>query len=153
MKVTRDVIYDLLPAYFADEVSGDSRALIEEFLATDPELRRMAERFRARMHESVGLERSVGDIDREKAVFGRAKARLKLRQAAIAWSFGAVVAFGLALLTGVRGPLGLQNPGTIIGLVFAALAAGTWAVSYRVDAERWYRILVEGDAGTGSRQS
>ncbi len=33
------------------------------------------------------------------------------------------------------------------------LSAGTWAVSNRVNAERWYRILVEGEAGTGSRQS
>ena len=54
MKVTRDVIYDLLPAYFAGEVSGDSRALVEEFLETDVELRRMAERFRTRIHDRTG---------------------------------------------------------------------------------------------------
>jgi anti-sigma factor RsiW len=53
MNVTRNVIYDLLPACFAGEVSRDTRVLIEEFLETDPELRRMAERFRrthARSH-------------------------------------------------------------------------------------------------------
>ena len=40
MKITRDVIYDLLPGYFAGEVSGDTRTLIDEFLATDPEFAR-----------------------------------------------------------------------------------------------------------------
>ena len=48
MNVTREVIYDLLPAYFAGEASADTRALVEEFFATDPELGRMAARFRAR---------------------------------------------------------------------------------------------------------
>jgi anti-sigma factor RsiW len=38
MKVTREVIVDLLPLYLAGEASVDSRALIEEFLKQDPEL-------------------------------------------------------------------------------------------------------------------
>ena len=45
MKITRDVIYDLLPGYFAGEVSADTRVLIDEFLATDPEFARMTSRF------------------------------------------------------------------------------------------------------------
>lgn len=38
MEMTRNVILDLLPLYLAGEVSADTRALIEEFLETDPEL-------------------------------------------------------------------------------------------------------------------
>jgi len=37
MRVTRDVIQDLLPLYLAGEVSGDTRTLVEEYLDTDPE--------------------------------------------------------------------------------------------------------------------
>jgi hypothetical protein len=37
MNVTRDVINDLWPVYAAGEASADTRALIEEFLARDPE--------------------------------------------------------------------------------------------------------------------
>ncbi len=37
MKVTRDVIMDLWPAYVAGEASADSRALIDEFVRNDPE--------------------------------------------------------------------------------------------------------------------
>lgn len=43
MDVTRDVIVDLLPLYLADEASADTRALIEKYLETDPELARIAE--------------------------------------------------------------------------------------------------------------
>ena len=38
MEITRNVILDLLPLYAANEVSADTRALIEKYLETDPEL-------------------------------------------------------------------------------------------------------------------
>lgn len=44
MEVTRDVILDLLPLYLDNEVSADTRALVEKFLAADPGLARIAER-------------------------------------------------------------------------------------------------------------
>ena len=43
MEITRNVILDLLPLYLADEVSADTRALVEKYLETDPELADMAE--------------------------------------------------------------------------------------------------------------
>jgi len=43
MDVTRDVILDLLPLYLAEEVSADTRVLVESYLAIDPELAKMAE--------------------------------------------------------------------------------------------------------------
>lgn len=42
MNVTRDVILDLLPLYLADEVSADSRILVEKYLETDIELAQIA---------------------------------------------------------------------------------------------------------------
>lgn len=42
MKITRDVILDLLPLYLADEVSADTRALVEKYLKTDPQLAKIA---------------------------------------------------------------------------------------------------------------
>ena len=38
MKITRNVILDLLPLYLADEVSDETRLLVEKYLETDPEL-------------------------------------------------------------------------------------------------------------------
>ena len=42
MEVTRNVILDLLPLYMANEVSADTRALVETYLQTDPELANVA---------------------------------------------------------------------------------------------------------------
>lgn len=67
MKVTRDVIYDLLPGYFAAELSDDAKALVEEFFASDPEFARMAERFRRLFNER--REASDTAAGREKALF------------------------------------------------------------------------------------
>jgi anti-sigma factor RsiW len=38
VKVSRDVVKDLLPVYLAGEASDDTRALVEEWLRSDPEL-------------------------------------------------------------------------------------------------------------------
>jgi hypothetical protein len=51
MNVTRDVILDLLPLYLADEVSADSRALVDNYLETDPELAKIAKEQSAAMGE------------------------------------------------------------------------------------------------------
>lgn len=42
MKITRNVIIDLLPLYLSDEASDDTNALVREYLETDPELAEMA---------------------------------------------------------------------------------------------------------------
>jgi anti-sigma factor RsiW len=49
MKVTRDVILDLLPLYYSDEASPDTRMLVEQHLANDPDLARVASEGRARL--------------------------------------------------------------------------------------------------------
>ena len=48
MKVTQDVIHDLLPAYLAGEASSDTVALVEEFLRQDSELAGTVETLRGK---------------------------------------------------------------------------------------------------------
>ena len=43
MNVARNVILDLLPLYLANEVSAETRSLVEKHLETDPELAKIAE--------------------------------------------------------------------------------------------------------------
>lgn len=43
MNVTRDVVKDLLAVHLSGDASPDTRALVEEWLRTDPELARLAE--------------------------------------------------------------------------------------------------------------
>jgi len=47
MEITRDIILDLLPLYLADEVSPETRDLVEKFLETDPQLAKLARQQRA----------------------------------------------------------------------------------------------------------
>jgi len=47
MEITRNVILDLLPLYSANEVSADTRALVEKYLKTDPELANVAKQLKS----------------------------------------------------------------------------------------------------------
>ena len=135
MNVTRDVVYDLLPSYFAGEASHDTRMLIEEFFASDPEFGRMAERFgRLLGQQSSGAT----EADRAKIVFERTRKRLQLRLGAMAWLLGAVFSFVMAGLTPFGGGISWRHPGIIIGVVFLAMALGTWAMSLSRYPEKWY---------------
>ena len=40
MKITREVVLDLLPVYLAGEASPDTRAVVEDFMKQDEELAR-----------------------------------------------------------------------------------------------------------------
>jgi len=143
MKVTRDVVYDLLPAYFADEVSTDTRELLEEFLATDPDFARMAERFRGLLQEQHDLSPEI-DANRERASFDRVRARVKLRQAAIVWAAAALVAFGIAMVTASNLRFGLSHPGIVIAVVCGAIALAAWLASNRFSVELWYDVVSGG---------
>lgn len=44
MEIPRNVILDLLPLYIADEASPETRTMVEEYLETDPELAKIAEK-------------------------------------------------------------------------------------------------------------
>ncbi len=42
MKVTRDVVTDLLPLYLSGDASDDTRRLVDDFMTTDPEFAQVA---------------------------------------------------------------------------------------------------------------
>jgi len=90
MKITRDVVYDLLPGYFAGEVSADTRALIDEFLTTDPEFSRMTARFKRLFDERGAVD--AGDASTERDRLERARSRAEFRQISAAFA----IAYSLA---------------------------------------------------------
>lgn len=57
MKITRDVINDLLPVYLSGEASADTRSLLEDYLRSDPSL---AADVRAQIDKSAAL---LGALD------------------------------------------------------------------------------------------
>jgi anti-sigma factor RsiW len=133
VKVTRDVIYDLLPAYFAGEASSDTRALVEECFDADPELRRKAEQFRAldRDRSSSGADT---DANRERLAFDDMRTRLRRRQSAIVSALCALMAFGMAIVAGMDRHLGSGKIGVIFGAVFGLISVWHWVASVRVVA-------------------
>jgi hypothetical protein len=103
MKVTKDVIYDLLPGYFAGDVSADTRTLIDEFLATDPEFARMTTKFHRLFAERAS---ESGDVTAERGRLERARRRAEARQISaaftIAFGLAAVFPFALDMIRGQR---------------------------------------------------
>jgi len=55
MEITKKVILDILPLYLADEVSPDTRALVEKYLETDPELAELAQKQKS----TIGLPGNI----------------------------------------------------------------------------------------------
>ena len=131
MKITRDVIYDLLPAYFAGEVSADTRTLIDEFLVTDPEFARMTSRFQRLFAERTA---DSGERGVERKTLERARSRAEFRQIsggfALAYSLAALFPLAMDLLRGQP----FQATSLVISIVFAAIAFAStigWLVSRR----------------------
>ena len=125
MKVTRDVIYDLLPGYFAGDVTPDTRALVDEFLRDDPEFAHMMQRFRA-VFEARPQADPVSSSAREQQAFDRARGllhkRSELRGIMGAFGFAAILVTLAWVFAGK--PLGIQY-WTITGaFVITSLVAG-----------------------------
>ena len=75
---------------------------------------------------------------RTRIVFERTRKRLQLRLGAMAWLLGSVFAFVMAGLTPFGGGITWRHPGIIIGVVFLAMALGTWVMSFSRSPEKWY---------------
>jgi len=87
MKVTRDVVLDLLPLYLSGEASADTGALIVEYLAQDPEL---AQRIRAQPAELFkDAIPTPLPPDLEVRALRRARTLINLQK----WLFGPAIAF------------------------------------------------------------
>ena len=145
MKITRDVIYDLLPAYFANEVTADTRVLVEEFFESDPEFGRMAGRFRALLEEKRGDVEAETESAREREAFDRARMAaelpIKARTAALAWVLAGLFAWFIALLTWNE-RMGFRNPGVLIGVCFTLAGVVCFGASFFVRPESRWRALV-----------
>jgi anti-sigma factor RsiW len=94
MNITVQVINDLLPAYLYDDVSADTRALVDEFLQSHPDL---AEFVAQRRKDDVdknellkGADMTLSP-DHEMRTFSRTKAMLERRR----WLFALALAFSL----------------------------------------------------------
>jgi hypothetical protein len=127
MNVTREVVTDLLPIYFAGEASADTKVLVEDYFRQDPDFERIArsaatplETLRAAAPITAGSEKEKRDL--ESVLWG-----LRRRN----WLFG--VSLFLTLI-----PLGFDfTQGHIVSLGFRH---GPWyaAFNWSLAAVLWF---------------
>ena len=124
MNVTRDVVTDLLALSLAGEASADSKALIEGYLAQDPEFARIVA---ARMERPAPAAPPTPlDPEVEMRTLARAKKLVSWRSVMIASG----VFFGLFPVTfsaESRGPHWLLLESPAGAAISAALALASWA--------------------------
>ena len=142
MKVTREVIYDLLPSYFAGDASDDTRALVEAYFETDPEFARMASRFQTIVGERQRPGAAAAARERETFHCARAAAELpqKTRATALGFGFASLLCFAIAFVTW-NARMGLLNPGILLGVFFGVMAVAFFALSFRVRPDSWWREM------------
>lgn len=99
LDVTRDVVSDLYPLYRSGEVSNDTRALVEGFLAGDDEFAKTL-RETERLTAGFGAPRLSPDGELRLLEAAQQRARMKLRIIA-----GAVGVGGVLLLLALSGAL------------------------------------------------
>src|SRR6185312_7699528 len=75
MKLAKEVIIDLLPAYFSGEASVPTRALVEDYFRENPEFEREA---RGGTWTLEGLQLPVAGPDKEKEKLALERARMIL---------------------------------------------------------------------------
>ncbi len=93
MKITREVILDLLPVYLAGEASPATRALIEEYMEQDKEL---AQRIRVQWADNLGkITPAALPPDLELRSLGRTRALLGWQR----WLFALAITFTALSLT------------------------------------------------------
>jgi anti-sigma factor RsiW len=125
MTVTRQVVRDLWPLYAAGDASDDTRRLVEEFFAQDPELART---LRAEVDQTAEADPAAGrSVDlppnHEAKTLDRVKARLRRRSPFRIVALGFT---GLAIARLIEQTSFTTSPAEVIGLAIAALI--TWTL-------------------------
>jgi hypothetical protein len=130
MKVTREVIIDLLPAYLSNEASDDTRVLVEEFFEQDPEFAALAKENKT--EELLGkLPVDPLPKDHERETLIRTKGMLKWRAH---WLAMAIV-FTLMPLSSVFSSKGLTwimfRDAPYAANIFTIFAVVSWIQYFR----------------------
>src|SRR5262249_44180826 len=93
MKITHDVIRDLLPVYFSGEASADTKTLVEEFLRQNPEFSNQVEAQKHEFNAQHDLLEAAGapSADHELRTLARTRSLMERQK----WSLGLALAFTL----------------------------------------------------------
>ena len=124
MNVTREVITDLLPVYFAKECSQDTKLLVEEFFKANPEFERQAKDLRTPFPSTIphGLEK-----EDEMKSLAKARRLLRVRSSIMAFAILCSIApFTFLYTEGKFHWMFSESPGS--AMIYGILAFVFWVV-------------------------
>lgn len=125
-KIPQHIILDLLPLYLADEVSDETRSLIEDYLETDPQLAKLAEQAK----RSPSLQEIPAPLKKENEMEALKKVRKLMVQHNVFLALAVIltIMMGIAYIFLWDEPRGAQAP-----FVFGGLAAVFWGAFFWVN--------------------
>lgn len=80
INVTREVVTDLLPIYFAGEASGDTKTLVEDYFRQDPDFERVARSAATPLDTLRAVRPIVPEAETEKRDLENVRWRLQWRR-------------------------------------------------------------------------
>lgn len=95
MNITREVITDLLPAYFSGEASEDTRTLVEDYFRENRDFERITRKAATPCHMLRASAKVSADVEAEKRGLDKIRGELQWRK----WLFGGALFFTLAPLS------------------------------------------------------
>ena len=123
MNITKDIINDLLPIYFSEECSRDTKQLVEEYLKSDPDFEKQVKQFPLNPLPS-SLPKALEKEDEMKSLL-KARRLLKMRSYLMGFAiFCTLVPFSFIYTEGNLYWLLCEAPNSAI--VYAILGAGFW---------------------------
>jgi anti-sigma factor RsiW len=125
-KIPEHVILDLLPLYLADEVSEETRNLIEEYLQTDPQLANLAKQAK----KVTSLQEIPAPINKETEM----EALKKVRKLMVQHNVFLALAVILTLMVGISYVFLWDEPrGAAAPFVFGGMALLFWIAFFAVN--------------------
>ena len=126
MKVTADVINDLLPIYASGECSGDTKLLVEEFMKANPGMRPATDTIEENLSSSIHGHLTLNDeLKSLKATRRRLKIRSSLMGLAI---FFSIAPFSFIYTQGKLYSLISESP--ISAIVYGSLGVICWGIYF-----------------------
>jgi len=126
MKVTADVINDLLPLYTSGECSGDTRLLVEEFMKANPGMRPATDAIEESLSSSIHGHLTLND---ELKSLKATRRRLKIRSSVMGLAiFFSIAPFSFIYTQGKLYSLISESP--ISAIVYGSLGVICWGIYF-----------------------
>jgi len=136
MKIEREVIIDLLPAYFSGEASAATRTLVEEYFREHPDFEKTARSANSPL-EGLKVPMSALDAAQEKLAFERAR---QVREATISYLWMAILFTFIPFIFRIHNHkisfIMWEGESRRGGMIFVAVAVFLWLLYFNTRSRK-----------------